>query len=49
MWEPVTVPAFVSRCVFIDGQHAYAGPDCPHSETSDEQGEVKPRGWTVQS
>lgn len=41
-------PIAVSRCLFIDGQHVYAGPDCDHDRTHDEMGEVKPRGWTVQ-
>lgn len=40
--------SFVSRCVFVDGQHVYAGPDCPHVLDRDEEGEKKPLGWTVQ-
>lgn len=39
---------FVDKCVFIDGVHTYAGPDCPHGRETDEYGEVLPAGWTVQ-
>jgi hypothetical protein len=39
---------YVSRCVFIDGEHVYHGPDCPHNDSEDEQGLVKEPGWTVQ-
>ena len=46
MW--VDVPAFVSRCVFIDGHHVYIGPDCPHGMQQTEMGEEAPVGWTVQ-
>lgn len=48
MSEPVTAPAFVDRCVFIDGQEVYRGPECVHGREHDELGEVKPQGWTVQ-
>lgn len=41
-------PIYVSKCVFIDGYHVYAGPDCPHGRENDEEGENLPRGWTVQ-
>lgn len=49
MW--VDVPAYVERCVYIDGIHVYAAEDCPHYEfqKSDEMGDVQPQGWTVQS
>ncbi len=48
MW--VDVPAFTSRCVYIDGQHVYPGPDCPHKQhvTQDEMGTIPEVGWTVQ-
>ena len=45
---PVTVPAFVDRCVFVDGREVYRGPDCTHARSEDEVGEIKPTGWTVQ-
>lgn len=48
MSEPVTVPAFVDRCVFVDGREVYRGPECTHVRVQDEMGEVKPAGWTVQ-
>lgn len=48
MNEPVTVPAFVDRCVFVDGQEVYRGPACGHGRSQDEQGEIQPAGWTVQ-
>lgn len=35
-------------CLFVDGKHVFAAPDCPHDRTSDEMGEIKPEGWTVQ-
>jgi hypothetical protein len=38
----------VDRCWFVDGKHVYEGPDCPHSNKSDELGEILPPGWTVQ-
>lgn len=41
------LPIQVSSCWFLDGQHVYASPDCPHNERDEEPGE-KPRGWTVQ-
>lgn len=49
MW--VDVPAFVERCVYIDGVHVYGAPDCAHSalQREDEMGEIVPDGWTVQS
>jgi hypothetical protein len=47
--QPVDgLPIHVSKCVYIDGQHVYAGPDCPHTRTEDEQGDIPPTGWTVQ-
>lgn len=45
-WRPAHVA--VSRCVFMQGQHIYRGADCPHERESDEMGEIKPSGWTVQ-
>lgn len=47
--QPMDFPAYVDRCVYFDGQHVMAGYQCPHGRTEDEQGEVKPVGWTVQS
>lgn len=38
----------VSKCVFVDGLHLFAGPDCPHGEVEDEQGPIMPEGWTCQ-
>lgn len=43
------VPMQVDNCVYVDGKHVYAGPDCPHNNTTDETGFVMPDGWTVQS
>lgn len=34
-------------CVIKDGYH-YGPPDCYHMQTEDEQGEIKPWGWTAQ-
>jgi hypothetical protein len=38
----------VSRCAFYEGEHVFAGPDCPHGLVEDELGEIHPPGWTVQ-
>jgi hypothetical protein len=35
-----------SRCVFLDGEHLFAGPDCPHQEPPKD--DERPVGWTVQ-
>lgn len=45
-WRPTSVS--VSRCVFMDARHIYRSAECPHGRESDEQGEIKPAGWTVQ-
>jgi hypothetical protein len=40
---PWHLPMEVDRCVYVDGKHVYAGPDCPHDRPED----FDP-GWTVQ-
>lgn len=44
-YEP---PIYVSRCIFVDGVHLYAGVHCPHERTHDQEGEILPAGWTAQ-
>lgn len=45
--QPMDIPAFVSKCIFWDNQH-FPGPDCPHDNVEDEQGDIQPPGWTAQ-
>jgi hypothetical protein len=39
---------YVTSCRYIDGQHVYSGPDCPHNRNEDEEGPIQETGWTVQ-
>lgn len=40
---------YVDKCVWYEGHHVQGAPDCPHNLGHDEMGDIKPRGWTVQS
>lgn len=46
--QPMDFPAFVDRCVFIDGEAYYHAPNCAHMRAEDEEGDILPPGWTVQ-
>lgn len=37
------LPIEVDSCVYVDGEHVYAGYACPHNQPED----IDP-GWTVQ-
>jgi hypothetical protein len=37
----------VDLCVFHNGVHVYAGPNCPHDRAEDETGPIQPPGWTA--
>lgn len=39
---------FTSACVFLDGHHRMAGPNCPHGPGKNEVGDNVQPGWTVQ-
>ena len=43
---PRHLPMQVDICVYVDGKHAYSGPDCPHGYNGEELLEPEP-GWTV--
>lgn len=40
---------WIEVCRFVDGLHVSGPPDCPHTQESDQEGPVKPIGWTAQN